>query len=276
MPDHSSDSVAERHWLTRLRPLELAEFLKWALRIRRRVIEVDGLRVWIDPASNVGSRLLAEGTYERILTGALPQILGPGGVFYDIGANEGWFSITAARLVGLTGRVVAVEPQERLWPVILQNASLNHMANVCLQPFAIGLHEGEAQIHLYPSVNTGASALGGSKRRFEQNQRVSLVPLARLIEGAGVSRIDLMKVDIEGFELEALRSAGDHLGSTIRCVVVETHAAQLASRGESPEQLFALLMSRGYHHRRLAGVDVWELGVQAGAPCFAELDGQPD
>ena len=259
MPDHSSNSVPERHWLTRLRPLELAEFLKWALRIRRQVIEVDGLRVWIDPASNVGSRLLAEGTYERILTGALPHLLEPGGVFYDIGANEGWFSITAARLVGPAGRVLAVEPQERLWPVILQNASLNHMANICLQPFAIGLHEGEAEIHLYPSVNTGASALGGTKRRFEQSQRVRLVPLARLIEGAGVPRIDLMKIDIEGFELEALRSAGDHVGSTIRRVVVETHGPQLTARGESVDEVFALLRRRGYERRQVGGVDVWEM-----------------
>jgi len=119
-----SPQSIKRHWLTRLRPLELAECLKKALRIRRYEIEEEGLRVWIDPVSNVGSRLLAEGTYEKKLTEALPHLLGPNLTFYDVGANEGWFSLVAARIVGPSGRVIAVEPQERLWPVILHNASL--------------------------------------------------------------------------------------------------------------------------------------------------------
>jgi FkbM family methyltransferase len=200
----TSPQPITRHWLTRLRPLELAEFLKKILRIHRYEIEAEGLRVWIDPVSNVGSRLLAEGTYEKKLTDALSHLLGPNLTFYDVGANEGWFSLIAARIVGPGGRIVAVEPQERLWPVILQNASLNHFANINLQPFAIANQEGETTIKLYPSVNTGASGLGSDKRRFERLQRVTLLPLARLIEGSGLTKIDLMKFDVEGYELEVL------------------------------------------------------------------------
>jgi len=255
-----SPQSIKRHWLTRLRPLELAEFLKKVLRIRRYEIEAEGLRVWIDPVSNVGSRLLAEGTYEKKLTNALPHLLNEGHVFYDVGANEGWFSLIAARIVGSGGRVVAVEPQERLWPVVLQNASLNHFANIILQPFAIANQESETTIKLYPSVNTGASGLGSGKRRFETLQRVTLLPLARLIEGSGVEKIDLMKIDVEGYELEVLKSAGEHLGRNILRLVVETHASQLAERGESVEQVHELLRSRGYSNRLVAGVEVWELG----------------
>ena len=257
----SSPQPARRHWLTRLRPLELAEFLKKVLRIRRHEIEAEGRRVWIDPVSNVGSRLLAEGTYEKKLTDALSHLLGPNLTFYDVGANEGWFSLVAARLVGPGGRVVAVEPQERLWPVILQNASLNRFANIDLQPFAIANEESETTIKLYPSVNTGASGLGSDKRRFETLQRVTLLPLARLIEGSGLTKIDLMKIDVEGYELEVLKSAGEHLGRNILRLVVETHAPQLAERGESVEQVHELLRSRGYSNRLFAGVEIWELGA---------------
>jgi FkbM family methyltransferase len=52
-------------------------------------------------------------------------------------------------------------------------------------------------------------------------QRVSVLTLAQLIEGAGLARIDLMKIDVDGFELEALRGAGEHLGTTIRRIVVD-------------------------------------------------------
>lgn len=252
-----------RHWLIRVRPLELAELLKRLLRIRRRAVEVDGVRMWIDPVSNFGSRVLAEGTYEPPLSECLRQLLRPGDTFCDVGANEGWFSILAAKAVGPAGRVIAIEPQARLWPVILENASLNRVSNLMLQPFAISAREGEGHINLYPSLNTGASSVGSARRRFERSQRVSFLPVSRLLEGAGVSSVALMKIDIEGFELEALRSAGDHLGSTIRRIVVETHDAQLAARGESAEQVAALLKARGYHPRPVAGVDVWELGCAA-------------
>jgi len=263
MSHHPSAPAIGRHWLTRLRPLELAEFLKWVLRIRRQVIEVDGLRVWVDPASNVGSRLLAEGCYEAPLSECVTRLLQPGDTFCDVGANEGWFSILASKSVGPAGRVIAIEPQARLWPVILENTSLNRAANVTLQPFATAAQEGEADIRLYPSVNTGASSLGGAKRRCETMQRVSVLTLARLIEGAGLARIDLMKIDVEGFELEALRGAGDHLGTTIRRIVVEIHDAQLAARGESVDHVKALLTGRGYRTRTVAGVEVWELDSAA-------------
>lgn len=249
-----------RHWLIRVRPLELAEFLKRLLRIRRQIIEVDGLRVSVDPASNVGSRLLVERSYEPPLTSCVAGLLRPGDTFCDVGANEGWFSLVAARAVGPSGRVIAVEPQARLWPVILDNASLNRFANITLQPFATSADEAEGQMNLYPSVNTGASGLGGSRRRFEQVQRVSLLPLARLLEGAGVARVNLMKIDVEGFELEALRGAGDHLGSTIRRLVVEIHPPLLEARGESEEQVRKLLAERGYRRETVEGVEVWGLG----------------
>jgi hypothetical protein len=75
-----------------------------------------------------------------------------------------------------------------------------------------------------------------------------------------LTKIDLMKIDVEGYELEVLKSAGEHLGRNILRLVVETHAPQLAERGESVEQVHELLRSRRYRNRLVAGVEVWELG----------------
>jgi FkbM family methyltransferase len=146
-----------------MRPLELAVFLKWALRVKRMEVEARGIKLWVDPASNVGKRILREGNYEADLTAAFRELLRPGQTVVDVGANEGWFSMLAAKLVGPTGLVVACEPQERLWPAILKNIALNDFATVKLLPFAIGRERGIGEINLYPSLNTGSSHISGAK-----------------------------------------------------------------------------------------------------------------
>ena len=246
-------------WLTNMRPLELGIFMKWLLRVRRLETEVQGIKLWVDPASNFGKRVLREGNYEADLTSVFGKLLQPGQTFVDVGANEGWFSMLAAKSVGVSGRVLACEPQERLWPVITKNIFLNSFANVQLLPFAVSEQPGEAVINLYPSVNTGSSNISTTKRRWETQQRIKLLPLTDLLTSLQGRDVDLMKVDVEGFEHKVLLSAGKHLGSTIKRLVVELHPAQLEALGSSEADVTRLLESRGYAKRVVAGVDVWEL-----------------
>lgn len=262
--NQNTSGLRKRHWLISVRPLELAVFLKTILRIKRRETVIAGLKMWVDPASNFGSRLMAEGNYEPDLAQACRTLLRDGDTFFDVGGNEGWFSMVACQSVGATGRVFTVEPQERLWPVILENASLNHFANLMLLPFGVAQMEGVVSMNLYPSLNSGSSNFGSGKRRFDKTQRVTVMPLEKLINQSGATRIDLMKIDIEGFELEALRSAGRHLGSTIRRLVVEIHPPLLEARGESEEQVRDLLAERGYRREMVDGVEVWGLADARG------------
>lgn len=246
-------------WLTSMRPLELAVFLKWALRVKRMEVEARGIKLWIDPASNVGKRILREGNYEANLTSTFEELLRPGQTVVEVGANEGWFSMLAAKLVGPTGVVVACEPQERLWPAILKNIALNDFAAVKLLPFAIGREWGSGEINLYPSLNTGSSHISGARRRWEKTQPIKVMPLSAVLDSLEGRRIDLLKIDIEGFELHALQGAGAHLGSSVKRIVVEVHPAQLKALGASAEDVTRLLESKGYRKRAVAGVDVWEL-----------------
>jgi len=246
-------------WLTAMRPLELAVFLKWLLRVQRIEHECQGLHLWLDPASNFGRRVIKEGIYEQDTTLAIRGLLGPGETFIDIGANEGWFSVLGATLVGPRGRVLTCEPQERLWPVILKNIGLNGLANVQLLPYAVSKSHGAGVINLYPSVNTGSSHIGGRRRRWETAQRMRTVPLEALLESVERPAIDLVKIDVEGFEHEVLLGAGEHLGSTIRRLIVEIHPGPLKRLGSSEGEVRALLAARGYQTVSCHGVEVWQL-----------------
>jgi len=229
------------------------------LRIRRLEAEAQGTKLWVDPASNFGTRILHEGVYEQELTQALQTLLKPGQTFVDVGANEGWFTVLAGRLVGPSGAVLAGEPQERLWPVILKNAALNGLTNIQLLPYAFGHQKARGEINLYPSVNTGSSHISGTKRRWEKKQSIQVIPLSHVLDGLQGKPVDLLKVDVEGFELQVLQGAGPHLGSSIRRLVVEIHPGPLRALGASEEQVKDLLRAKGYAQRTLEGVEVWEL-----------------
>ena len=106
-----SESISFLQFLLRIRPAPLAVFLKRLMRIKRKVVDTDTGKFWIDPASNLGITLLREGAYEPGMQAILEHFLMPGKVFVDLGANEGYFTVLGARLTQPSGRVFAIEPQ---------------------------------------------------------------------------------------------------------------------------------------------------------------------
>jgi FkbM family methyltransferase len=155
--------------------------------------------------------------------------------------------------------VLAVEPQARLWPVILRNLQLNDCANVALLPFAVGESRSEFEMTLFPSTNTGATSLvGGVRSRFASRQPVTVLPTCGLLEGQGVPVVDVLKVDVEGYELFALRGLGAWLDPRrVRHLLVELHPAQLRALGQSVDQLHALLEAAGYRLAHAGGEEHW-------------------
>src|SRR4051794_27016084 len=104
--------------LLRVRPASLADLIKRAAGINRLLLETDHGRFFVDPCSNLGWQLCEHGTYEEGMRLTIEKYLPPGGVFLDLGANEGYFTVIAARRCGPSGHVVAIEPQLRLLPIL--------------------------------------------------------------------------------------------------------------------------------------------------------------
>jgi FkbM family methyltransferase len=246
--------------LRRVRPIELGATLKWLCGITYRETAIGARRFWLDPASDLGEMLLTDGYYELEVSALLVGLLQPGDTFVDVGANEGYFSLLASEKVGASGRVIAIEPQARLWPTIIQNMALNRRFNWTLVPSAIGECEGEVDLILYPSINTGASTLvkDGRKAHFAR-QRAMVMPLAAVFRACSVGPVAVMKIDIEGFELNALRSLGDFLSAGhVNHILVELHPKQLKSLGPSVEQVAEILTGAGYLKMSTTVVEHWQ------------------
>ena len=164
-----------------------------------------------------------------------------GGVFVDVGANVGTFALVMARQVGSTGKVVAIEPH----PVTFGRLSFNHAASnaaqVRLVQAAAGDRDGELMIE------SGGSNLGATHvvtgTAGADAIKVPSLRLKRILDEAGVERVDSLKIDVEGFEDRVLigffRDAPQALWP--RAVVIE-HLSQ----NEWQQDCIADMAARGY------------------------------
>jgi FkbM family methyltransferase len=253
-------STYEKFWqfcLMRVRPAPLASLLKDMINIGRSVIETPGGTFWIDPISNLGRTLTRDGAYEAGMHQTLGKYLFEGATFVDLGANEGYFTVIGGKLCGLAGRVLAIEPQQRLLPVIAENLRLNGVTAEVLN-VAVTDVAGPVQIHLSADIASGGSGLQQSTRYRVPTQIVKATTLAQVLDDAALRHVDLLKVDIEGSEYEALLGSPEVFSQhRVGAVALELHPSRLEKRGKKGADITDMLSSSGYVKVNPFGNDVW-------------------
>ena len=148
---------------------------------------------------------LALGTYEVPIQNIFAQHLKSGDVFYDIGANVGFFSIIAAKLVGDTGKVYAFEPGEENAKSIRHNAQLNSFSQIEVIEKAVSHTSGEGQLLLAEYSGGHALATADAPPDLAGEVTVDLVSIDDLIAQKKIKPPNFVKVDVEGAELDVLK-----------------------------------------------------------------------
>ena len=165
----------------------------------------------------------------------------PGGVFVDVGANVGTYAMVLARHVGATGKVIAVEPHPVTHARLAFNRAASGFSQVNLVAAAAGPTDGELMIET-DGENLGASHIVSGKAAGHAI-RVPSLRLQRILGDAGVTHVDALKIDVEGFEDRVLtgffREAPQSLWP--RAVVIEH-----LSRDEWESDCIADMLKRGY------------------------------
>ena len=254
----SAKEVMLQRLILKVRPAFLAVWIKNILKIRRRVISLEYGTFFLDPATIFAAAMYCPKGYEPEMRLTLKKYLPKGGTFVDVGANEGFFSILAGKIVGPSGKVVAVEPQSRLHEIILKNISLNKLTNVSLIKSAISDVSGTAKISLAPNTNSGSSSM--LQRTFYKlpTEEVKVITLETLLDSVKNKIVDLMKMDIEGFEYEVLLGSEKVLRTKrIRAIALEMHSEIIKERGKKPSQIEKVLGDCGYQLDTSAKTSVW-------------------
>lgn len=152
---------------------------------------------------------------------------GPGDVVVDVGAGIGAETFTIAPLVGSTGHVYAIEAHPRTFRCLETMVRLNRFPNVTVDAMAIAENEGEVRIEDEADGHISNAVVTGS----EGSLTVPATTLDHYVQRRRIDRIDLLKMNIEGAEVGALRSGPNALKMT-RHVVVSCHDFKADRTGE--------------------------------------------
>ena len=215
--------------------------------IARLPDDLGGWQFHCDLNDAIAREVCFTGRYEPQETLIAASIVRPGDTVVDVGANWGYFTLAAAHWTGNTGRVVALEPEPRLFRTLMSNIELNTLSRVAAVQVGAAETEGEIGFVTYASdaANRGVSRAASATERADFRSRVQ--PLDEILDERGVPFVWLLKMDIEGGEHEALRGMRRSLlRGRYAYILLECHPTLLAARGVSIAETLAPLLDANY------------------------------
>jgi FkbM family methyltransferase len=196
----------------------------------------------------IGRAIALTGTYEHEVTEALQAILRPGSVFLDVGANYGWHSLLAAGIAGPEGRVVSVEPNPQNAGLLRRSAEENGFSNLEVVVAAAAEEDGVGALETDGSNGRIISVAPGLTETVACSYVVPLRRLDGIVAASGGPRVDVVKIDVEGFEVAALRGAAGLIERDRPTIVSEFFPKALrGTGGVAPETYLQALRALGYH-----------------------------
>lgn len=190
------------------------------------------------------------GGYEVATSTFVARHLKPGDCFVDIGAHFGYFTLLSSHLVGQAGRIVAIEAMPDTFALLQQNVRANALANVSTLNNAAAAEPCTLTFKDYGIVNSSlntCAVVRGSVQNAGRDVQVNAQPADALIASAGITRVDLIKIDAESSE--------EHVIKGLRATFERDHPITLIELGgmnNAPEEdervaeIFAFMQGFGY------------------------------
>ena len=235
-------------WIIDHAPFGAEKLLRLYNRILRfiggpyRAQMISGANIDCDPQDLIQQYILHFGVWEPGVTSLITQVIRPGDVFVDVGANIGYDTLLAANLAGDHGRVLAFEASPKIFDSLLHNIDLNTYTNIIPRQVAVSDRVHRLQLHSGPPGNIGQTTTV-TTRGFSQECEVQGYPLTQLISDVDRSRIRLIKIDIEGGEIPVINDFLANLAS------FPENADLIVEVNPSPEweATFENLLNSGFH-----------------------------
>ena len=213
-----------------------------ANRGRRVVATVDGITYQLDLGEYIDSAIYFGGCFEPDTTAAINRLCRPGMTVVDIGANVGCHALRFARLVGEAGRVVAFEPMAWARGKLSRNIELNGFRNITVEPVALSDSPGSREAYFRSSWLSGEESDPSSLRR----DTIPFDTLDGYVEGRGLGRVHMVKLDVDGHEFRVIRGAARTLAAHRPLVLIELGPHLLAGAGDDIKEMVEFLSSLGY------------------------------
>lgn len=202
-----------------------------------------GVIAYLRHDAYVGRSLELYGEYGEDEQAVLAQMVRPGDVVVEAGANLGSHTVPLARKAGPTGALIAFEPQRFVFQILCANVALNELTNVHAHHAAVGETPGVLDVPAidYGAANNfgGVSLDGASTATLKAGAGSEKVPVVT-IDSFGLSRLRLLKIDVEGMERAVLAGARQTIARCRPYLYFE------ADRRERNPELIRLAFELGY------------------------------
>jgi FkbM family methyltransferase len=221
------------------------------------VLDLGGMRMKAFPPrwNRISSSLYQTGVWEPEVTGAFRALVRPGDVVFDIGGDAGYYSLLFARGTTASGKVYVFEPIPKAIQRIEENAKLNSFEHIEVIGTALGSNAGSFVLE---------KPFEDSRINLQKQQPgpddilVQVVRFDDLAAERSLPRADLIKIDVEGAEMEILRGMENYVATHRPTFAIELHPHLLPQFGSSVDEVTAWLRTRGY---TLTALDAGEIST---------------
>src|SRR3984957_10791971 len=247
-------------------PKRLKTYLNWTKAPVRRLLTPFGLRLsrriaghkfFFDPATEIGLELLATGLFEEDAIAQCANFIRPDGIVLDVGANIGVHTVRFAEFAR-SGKVICFEPARSTFAFLLQN--VKHLANVI--PLNAALSDSAGLKSFFVASDSAFSGLKDTKRKAILRQES-----VACFKGDDIllalfnrnQRIDLIKIDVEGLEMQVLAGMREFIVAHRPVIFCEIFGGEQSN--PYPESTVQFCISLGYDAFVLSGTKLIPAGT---------------
>ena len=203
------------------------------------------IRMKIDPSRSMGAAIYRTGFHEFREFLFMHRFLKAGMTFVDIGANQGEYSLFASKRIG-NGQVIAFEPLPSIRTALLENIRLNNFKNIVVMPVGLSDQRGTMSIHEIDDAHEGLATLYPGDQVSRNTFTIDLHTLDEVFTTNNFSKCDMIKLDIEGGELNALRGARNVLEKFRPALMIEINAITYTKAGYTIDDVGKFMSDMGY------------------------------
>jgi FkbM family methyltransferase len=188
----------------------------------RRIVH--DLRILLDPMESEQADILRDGLSEPLTTKLFSKLLKPGATYVDVGAHIGYHTLVARYHIGPHGTVFAIDPQPYNCNRILENWACNNFSNIVVYTGAAGPQPNFVSLPHQPVTGRSQLSMAPNNDAIPNSDSltfcVPVIPLSKILSDANVTKLSLLKIDVEGFEDKVLQGLGDK-APTVENIVLE-------------------------------------------------------
>jgi FkbM family methyltransferase len=212
------------------------------------------LKIFLYIGNDASRLLFVGGCYEPNEFYFLNRRLKEGMTFIDVGANEGFYSLFASKLVGNEGEVISIEPDPSMLERLRKNIMLNGIQNISIVPCAASFYSGVDNLSIAEYGHEGQTALGTCvPNPLVKTRKIIKTPvksLDEILSEREVKNVHFVKIDAEGSELHVLKGAEQIIRASKPILQLEINDRALEAQNSSSEELIKLLQSWDYQAYR--------------------------